>query len=346
MYNEPQKLLYIEDYLKSSKVKDKETRRNSMGNFFNRIEDVEKPLDKDFAMFNYEEVKMALSMICRRSVRYQKSVLSELRSYVEWCIDHHFALDCENRLIGIAPSDIDMVASYRINMFKEESEFNLALDTVLMPMKEDTSHNLLRAILHLLFNGISYNEVFCLRSNQVELEERIIHLESRDVKISSMCRDVLKYVMNMYEFFSAPKFDADNIDTSDDLAIGFDNMADGARKGVKKYRIVKNGYAIENSKMDRSSMPSNYIPVISNAFTAIKKAKGDIVSTTTGDIITSGLFCRIYEKESQGEKADFQEYFAMAKQDVKNEYGMSASLRDAELQYAGWKTAFGLGASD
>lgn len=342
MYNEPQKLLYIEEYLKSSKVKDKETRYNSMRNFFNRLEDIENPLDKDFAMFNYDEVKMALSMICRRSVRYQKSVLSELRSYVEWCIDHHCALDYENRLIGIAPSDIDIVASYRINMFKNEDEFNLALDMVLRSVHEDTSHNFLRAILHLLFNGISYNEVFRLRSRQVNLEEQIIHLETRDVKISSMCRDILKYVMNMYEFFAAPKFDADNIDTLDDLAIGFDNVAGKARKGVKKYSIAKNGYAIENSKMDRSSMPSNYIPVISNAFTAIKKAKGDMVSTTTGDIIMSGLFHRIYEKERHGERADFKEYFAIANQDVKNEYGMSASLRDAELQYAGWKTAFEL----
>lgn len=332
MYNEPQKLLYIESYLKSSNVKDKETRLGSMCNFFNRIQEPEVSLDKDFSMFNYEEIKMALAIICRRSVRYQKSVLSELRGYLEWSIDNGLSLDCENRLIGITPSDIDIVASYRINMFGNETELNLALDKILTPMQEDTSNNILRAILHLLFNGVSYNAVFDIRSSEVDFENNIIHLHGRDIKISVMCCNILRYVMGMYEFFEAPRFDTGNIDSQ--LA--------GLNRSARKFSIVKSGYAIENSRDNRSAMPLTYKPIITKAFAALKAMNRDMISTTIGDIVTSGIFYRIFENEKENGEPDFSEYFIVAKQDDKNEYGLAASLRDAEAQYYGWKKAFGL----
>lgn len=341
MYNEPQKLLYIESYLKKSKIKNKEIRHRNMRNFFDRIQDIEKHFDKDFSMFDCEEVKTALAVVCRRSVKYQKTVLSELRGYVEWCIDNECSLDFENRLIGITTDDIDMVASYKINMFKDEAELNSALNMVLTPIQEDTSNNILRAMFHLLFNGISYNEIFDIRSNQVDLEKQIIHLSNRNVNISSMCRDRLKYVMGMYEFFSAPKFDANNVEPADEETFGFCSKK-ASRPGVKKYPIVKNGYAIENSKRDRASMPAIYRPIISNAFAALRQAKGDMITTTTGDIIMSGIFYRIFENEKKSGELDFSEYIIMANLDNKNEYGLSASLRDAESLYMGWKAAFEL----
>lgn len=338
MYNEPQKLLYIESCLEMSRAKNKDARRDGMRRFFNRIQEPEVYLDKDFAMFNYEEIKMALATICRRSVGYQRSTVSELRRYVEWCIDNGLSLDCENRLIGLSVNDLDIIASYRASMFKNEAELNLALDKILMPLQADTSNNNIRAILHLLFNGVLYNEIFDIKSSQVDFEKSIIHLHDRDVKISLICSNILKYVMNMYEFFEAPKFNVNSIESKDNFSIGLNNKSGKARK----YSIIKKGFVIENSRDNRTAMPMTYIPIISNAFAALKAANGNIISVTIGDVVTSGIFSRVFENEISSGKLDFTEYQRVASQGNNNRYYIDMTLRDVESQYYGWKKAFGL----
>lgn len=319
MYNIDQKSQFIEYVLVSCKGKDIKTKRSSLINFFNRLEEIENELEKDFAEFNYEEIKIALSVLCKRSVNYQRSILSQLRQYIEWAIDLNISKDSENRLIGITTDDIDFSISYKFSMVKDEDQLVENLDLVLNPMKNDTIHNMYRGIFHLLFNGVNLKEALELKNADVDLINKKAYINERCIDLSNTCCSILGYLSKMSGFA----------------------IKENRLKG-DFLEITDTGHVLERTVDNRDSMEQSLRPKISGFMGELKELLKSPISITPNTLLISGIFSRMYKKEIETKEIDFSEYMS------KNEYKVStidnpeAILEEGMIGYHAWKKAFGL----
>jgi len=319
LFNPIQKNEFIEDFLSKSETKNIEKREIEIEKFFNRLEEVESDLEKDFSLFDYEEIILALSVICRRGARYQKTILSQLRQYLEWCIDKGYSLDNENRLIGLTIYDIDLSLSYKMGMIKDEEHLVKLLNMELNSLEEDTIDNMYRCLLHLVFNGLTFDEALNLKQDMVDLKNELINLPQRTINISDVCCHIIKYVTNM-DYYSSN--------------VGYDSQ--------REFKIVKTGYVLERTTANRESMKKSIIPVISNHFRNIKKEMGHKISITLFGLHLSGILYRIYQKEQNNEKLDFNEYVGQNLNSNINIATPQQVIDNGLVEYSAWKKAFDL----
>lgn len=319
MYNSSQKEDFIQYVLSASKTKDIETYKMSLITFFNRLEPIEEELDKDFAMFNFEEIMIVLSILCKRSVKYQGVILSRLRKYIEWAISLGKALDSENKLVGISQKDIDFYISYKMSMVKDEEQLSHYLDIVLRPMADDTIDNMYRALLHLIFNGFNMREAIDLKREQVDLEHKLVSFNNKKVDISEMCSNILRHLFLMHAY----------------LSIAF--------KEVECSReIVHTGHVLERSIASRNKMVESLSNFVSLLFKKLKLELGHKISITLSDILISGIFYRIYVKECETGEIDLSEYMSRYKDHVLTIDNPELTAKDGMIEYLAWKTAFSL----
>ena len=319
MFNVKQKSDFIEYLIDKSKGKDTEKYQKQIENFFNRLEPIEQELGKDFSMCNFEEIKVVLSILCRRSVKYQKSILSQLRKYLDWCIDSKKSLDSENRLVGISTSDIDFSISYKMSMVKDEEQLSHYLDIVLRPMADDTIDNMYRALLHLIFNGFSFKEAVDLKKDQVDFENRCIKKNNKQYIISDQCCEILKHLSIMNEYV-APMF----------------------HNGIRIHEIADTGHVLERTIDSRRNMYDSMIPIISTIFNKLKNELGYQISITLNDLFTSGIFYRIYKNECSNKEIDLSEYIEKYQNQSVTINSPELIINDGMEEYLTWKRAFDL----
>jgi len=319
MFNPTQKEEFIKYVMEKSNTKDRERGESNLINFFYRLSSIEEEFGKDFSMFNFDEIKIALSILCRRSVKYQITILSQLRQYLEWAIMTNNSLDTENRLIGFSTNDVDVSMSYGMSMVKNEEQLSEYLDITLRPMQDDTIDNMYRALFHMLFNGLDFQEAVDLKTNQIDLETKTIKLLDKNIDISEMCCKVINYLLQMDGY-----------------------VVQLFRDGWRYVDKADTGHVLERTVDHRDNIEKAMEPAISNIFGRLKKELGYKISITRNDIYLSGVFYRTYIKELNEKKIDLSEYFLKYQHQVFSIKSPDAKINEGMEEYLSWKKAFGL----
>lgn len=270
MFNSQQKEKFIDYTLNNSIGNNEKLRETDWVNFFNRLEDIEKTIEKDFAEFDYSEMMNLLPLVLRKKVSYQRQVLSLLRTYLNWCIENECSKDSENRLIGITPDDIDFSKSYSMCMVKDEQQLSEYLDKIFRDIKEDSNDNMYRLMCHLIFNGIERDLLFDLKLNQINLENQCIHLKNDTLNLSETCCKLIKYNSEM-------------------SAISY---------GETRYEdIFKAGYVLENTSKERDKMFYSAASYLSKKFAELKEILHYPIAITMNTLYRSGQMYRLYLNE-------------------------------------------------
>lgn len=319
MYNCQQKESYIDAVIELSLSKEAEKNRIAMINFFNRLEVVEDDIGKDFSMMNFDEIKLVLSVLCRRTIKYQITVISNLKRYLQWCITNGCSLDRENRLICIKPTDVDYSLSHKMSMVKDEEQLGAYLDIVLKVMKEETSDNMYRTILYLVFSGFNLSEIIEITDDKVDIENGTIRHNENLVQLSEKCIEIVKYYKGMTHFVAA--------------------VGNNSERSIE---IIKTGHLIERTVKSRISMKETLSVSISNIFTELKEHEGHLLSITLNNLWLSGVFYRMYEKEVSTGMLCFDEYLMKFQDSINGAYSPSIIEDECRLEYERWKKAFGL----
>ncbi|MEG0898344.1 MAG: hypothetical protein RSF40_01360 [Oscillospiraceae bacterium] len=315
MFNPEQKTAFI-DYAMASTLSPKNgSREADWVNLFNRLEEVEQDQEKDFSQFTYKEMLDSLPLILRKTVNYQRQTISSLRGYLTWSIENKCSLDSENRLIGLTPSDVDFSKSYAMCMVKDEEQLSEYLDVVLADLNDDSGDNMYRTMLHLVFNGVQFNDVFNLKLDQVNFENKTLTYGNNIIALSDKCCELIAYVRDM-----------------DVIASSQGGTAKRTKKGIKdavtrEREIVKNGYILENTSDDRSKMKNTAITVVSTKFATLKQHLEYPIAITFTSLWRSGVFYRAYQIELETGEISLQEL---------------GDGEDYKLEYAAWKKAFSL----
>lgn len=317
MYNEKQKREYIEYCLASSNVKDVSKYKSNLIAFFSRLgKEVESDFEKDFCMFDYSDMKIALATFCKKTSVYQRTSLSRLRSYLNWCIDFGLALDQENRLDGIVASNIDTTISCKMNMVSSEDQLIERMDAVLQPMAHGTIDNMYRVCYLLIFSGIKLDDTVKIKSSDVDFENKTITFNGRTVGISDYTSQAIAALSNMNCYVAA-----------------------SGPSGERLMDIVKTGYVLERTVAGREGMVNSMTTKISNHFKDIKDKFGFKISITVNSLLLSGVFSRMLQKEKCTGNIDFLEYVILFV-DGKKLNASKTNLTFAMEDYCTWKKTF------
>lgn len=317
MYNESQKAKYIDYCVETSTIKNKEKYRANMVSFFCRLsEDVEEKYDKDFCELSYEEIKGALSIFCKKTASYQKANLSKLRAYINWCIDSGLTKDFENKLEGISVSNIDSTISCRMNMVANEDQLSQYFDIFLQSPSLNTVDNMYRVFYLLIFSGVELENIADIKLSDVDFKAETVMVKNNQVRISKRTCDAILELSKMTDF-----------------------SAMAGPGGERKTQIVKTGHVLERTVSSRDTLISSMIPKVSTHFRTLKDALGNPVAITLNSLMLSGVFCRMYQKESLTGEVDFSEYISLLGTAKKDEM-LSNTISLATLDYETWKKTF------
>lgn len=316
MYNSAQKQQYIDFCLTGSKVVNSDKYKDDLENFFERLQnEVEGEFEKDFSMLTYDEMKIALSIFCRRTVNYQSSILSRLRGYLSWSIENGKSLDSENRLDGVSVKDIDTTMSVRMCMISSEEQLKEYLDIVLRPVEGDTIDDMYRVCYSLIyFTGLNLKEVIELKIGDVNFQAMSLTYNGKVFKLPvSLCKLI------------------------DKLSEAEQYITVGREEMERKFDINKDGYILERTK-PRTLMYTSMVSQISVHFKKLKENLNYSVSITLSDIRMSGIFARAYEIEKGTGTIDLGEYCISEEEDRYS----NSTKNDILLAYKTWKRAFEL----
>jgi len=158
---------------------------------FNSFEEMEISLGKDICCFTIDECDMLLNSYSL-IVNSKRAVRSEAIKYVNWCIARGLANTNNFELLDIYNVSPSMVFNYRIKMFKDDESISKVCDVVLDILYSNTLHEMKKAYIMLLFNGITSQEIFHLKSEDVDLERGRVLYNSKEYKLYPKTIDAIK----------------------------------------------------------------------------------------------------------------------------------------------------------
>lgn len=316
-FNSEQKAKFIENQILLSDAENVEKIERGWNNLFERMSNLEKNKDKDFALMNNNEIDEFLSKFLRGGKKYKETILSNLTTYFAWCLDNHLTTLSQNVLIVKKVKNIDSSSNCSDKMIKDEDDLKKCLDNQNLFRDESlkTIDNLYRCYLYLLFSGLSINEAFNLLEKDIDLNNGCILLNDKKIALSKNIKKIVEETLAI-----------------DCLVV---------RR--KETEIVKTGYLFENT-ISEGERPTNYREkmkmvwdvAISNKFSDSDR------ELTQSSILKSGIFYRMYQNEIANGLIDCQEYLEMCKYNVTTIDNPDMVIANCKNEYEEWKKAFAL----
>lgn len=320
MFNEKQKEQFI-NYKTNISNTDINSYKTNLKNFFNRLEKLEFEINKEFSQMSKDEMFNTVSKFLTGGINYQRSDLNLLCQYLSWCIKENKSIIKENMLMGKSVKEFNISASYANILLKDENELANILDEAIQPLDADTVDNNYRCFLHLLFAGLSQDDVVNLKICDINLRENIINVNKRKIKISEKLRKIIEYILSM-QFLTR-------------------SVRGG---GLRQDCITKSGYLIENTVDITEKMNPNYRQIIrkSLAVAISQKLSNCSKQLSPTNIINSGVFSRIYLNEIETGEIDCTEYLIMRRGGVSVIKNPEILISNCRYEYKLWKEAFNL----
>ena len=188
MYNAEQK----EAFLKNQNLAD--SSMNSLRRRFNNAEPYETAIQKDLCEMTIEEARELFQArpMSEMTANTQTGALYGFRVYVDWCVEKGFAH--QNVFREISYESLGG-AKNSSGYFESPSDFADYLATFLAPVEDDTTDNIYRSILWLLYLGVPKRCVFSLRKKDIDFNSKKLTLPDKTVRpiLTEAFDDLLTY---------------------------------------------------------------------------------------------------------------------------------------------------------
>lgn len=295
MYNEEQKLRFVDDYTQSS------GNRESIIRIFDLLESYETAHKKDFSCMTVKECMKVLDEISPMKSSSHWTKVSVCKAYVKWCAGKHIP-DTNTELIDAITNDpslgIDKLKTYTVSgPLQLQMYFNAIFD----PESELTMDNVYRSYLWLAFCGVHRDDAYSIQSDAIDLQERLIYY-----------RDTVLTIYN--ESFPAFK-------NAKELTF-FNYKHPNYTKIITRERIPGNEL-LRGVKSVQNQATLNSI--ISHKTADAYKSGKTPLYLSYNRIYLSGLFHRAYEMERAGFHPTFEEAAALKMEG--KEYSLSNRMQ-------------------
>lgn len=274
----------------------------------------EKLIGKDLAEMTIADAMKAMQYVKVGSYGTAFSLISQVRSYVKWCNAHNVFSLVNTDLVSLVVDDVDISADMRKMLFRTEEEFIKEL-RLARPF-DDGYFDVVVMVFSWL--GISQDQVLDVKINDVDFDSMVIHLHGKDIEFSNNLGEIL-------------------------------NLYSKTKKGT---RLNKNGprdvyrddsYDIFVRKFSAPTQLGKKLtkPQLQNALHDLNEIYIDLGNEprfTSGNVLTSGALCRIFELERSG-----VDVFLMRNKDaVVKTFVAKAKLHEILWLYKNYKRAFSL----
>lgn len=316
MYNEDIKRAFISNTVLLSQAQNVEQIERRLESVFIRSNLLETQIHKDIYEMDSSEARGFLSKHLCGGQEYQVATLSTFKSYVDWALQQKISTFGYNVFADIKTTEIDVSDSYADTMVKDENDLVNCLNTILLDISEETADNARWCIFLLIFSGVPFKEVFYLKKDDLDLNNRVLRYGSQTIRVSDNLCEVLHNYLNMDEL-----------------------QKNGKNDSEYSAKICDEGYLISNTKnygTDRDKMRLSYTSDISTVMSnCAKKLK-------PATILDSGIFYRMYLNEQQTGVINCLEYLRSRKHLSLVIDNSVRAKKICEYEYKTWKKAFGL----
>lgn len=320
IYNLDRKTAYI-DAIPSTI--DERQKRN-FENIFFTTSTVEKLFGKDISEMSLEQATRLLISQGFLSTSSMVTMISILRSYVQWCIDTKLVCS-ENAFDKLSINDIDNSEIIKSMLLGSPERLNNILETAFPPNSDIEFQEQSQLIAQLLYLGLRQDFISSLKKNDICFNESCV-INERGEKII-----LNENILRLAKYCSQQT----TLDRRDSFAI------------TRSYSLTDNDYLLRTTANKRSSGDDPIsITIIYNRIASINdnynKNTDDLIKLTTDRIYRSGLFYRLYELEQLGVEITREivyKHFGMAFENMTTIY---SETRKKILDYENWKKAFEL----
>lgn len=282
MFNEEVKNNFISEFTTSI------SRRHAAVVMFNAVEKFETKWGKDICTANKTELQSVIEEIIGLRRSSKKLRLSILKEYIHWCIDNHIE-GATDDLFKIEDEDFGLQKIKR-QMVANPQHLQRYLNCICESEKEETVDCIYRCFYWLAYSGLQEDDVFNIRSKDIDLEDMVIRYNNEEYPIYRESIPAFKNCINLTQFrYKHPNYSADKIIFKDRAPGDMLLRGIGSTKSIKAVRV----------DMSRRARNPKF------------KSKQDENDTSLDlklsfyRVWLSGLFYRTYEAERAGMPADF-----------------------------------------
>ena len=302
MYNEEQKRAFIADTISNEYAI-----RRAIA-IFRAAAPFEEQWGADLSTVPQVDFEQMLEAICGVRLNSKYAYVSVLRSYMRWCVAH--GKDGARELTDI---------SYRENTFKTEetlvrnpAHLQQCLNQVFAPEEECTQDNVYRCFLWLAYGGMPDHIAYTLNASDVSME----YMEaSKEDEVAILYRQGLPAIRNCMTLRQFLYYNEHYV-----------NAGPIWRDRVPGTRLLR------GIRQDQTF--SNFRAQMSKKIRAKSEEGIQVEMLTYRNLLTAGIFYRIYEGEQAGIPADFPTVAAEAKR----KYNMHPKPSHLRRDYERWKS--------
>lgn len=305
MYNEKLKNRFIAGYGNSGKTK------AVVRNILQAFEEYEEQWGADLCTRTVDELRLAIDATSRLRTSSQLFQLQVLKDYSKWCVAMKVPGACD-AMSQIQAVGIDKV---REQMVSGPAHLQRYLDALFDDVTKQTVDIIYRSYLWLAFFGVSEEDAFKIRSEDVDLLTMTIRLPGGEI----------------YPVYREAGFTIHLAATLNDFAYFHPHYIGDRRKRADSDLILRGVRSNGSALVMRTTISEQAAKAYRNGATTQK--------LSYSRVYLSGEFFRMYEDEQAGCEADF---FEFAKKESPN-LERSIMLRKANCykqDYLRWKLAF------
>lgn len=321
MYNNEKKMEFINEYARN----DKEI--ELCMDTFEISERIEDELHKDVSSMSDEEIADVLKVFSKKWANQYHQRILILQEYVRYRL---ITLG-DNEISGsIFKTNSKEISSVKKSMVSGPEHLNSFLNIVCRPEEENTIDDVYRVICWLAFGGMRETDAYCVKSEDVDMQNMIISNNDSGIDIyKESIRALNNCIKSSYFVYTNNNY-KEKITRK---RIDGDILLRGVRSYAPSSRTFRN--------------------VLNQKCIYFKEKMGGDFQTNYNKIYMSGIFYRVFQIESDGWYPSFRliaEDFTKDKKywfsvkDVKYnmEYKISSKEKEYLERYAEWKMAFKL----
>ena len=316
MYNKEQKERFIQECSR--------TKLAAMlsASLFNASEEYEKKFKCDICDMSEDQLRKMVGVLNGLQGRTAAEKMNILVDYESWCIKNGITPERDELRINTVAVDDIGISTLKTQMVSTPKELQKQLNVYFLPEEKETVDNIYRAYFWLAFSGLNQDDIYKLRSSNIDFKNMCIEFTQRFYPIYTEEVKCLKNCTELKEFVSVNPNYAQTKQTRYNSDILF--------------RGTRGLYS-----------QSSLMMMVSRRIKSVNKKSGTGLSYKR--VWFSGMFYRMYEREQLGFPVNFRplaeelisgkEYdFSKTKSTKGSVVGRKA--KEMEDSYHRWKLAF------
>lgn len=200
MYNTELKEKFAKEYTEKISVRD------ACLSVFNAFEKYETKWDADLCTQSKETLEPVVENLLGLRAKSQQLRFVILQEYVKWCLKNKVPGACDGMLLV----DVSALSKMKRQTVKNPMHLQRYLNEICDTESEHTADNTLRCFYWMAYGGMGEEDIFRVRSKNVDLQNLLVHLDGTDYPIYREAIPAFKNCMTLTQFlYKHPNYGAD-----------------------------------------------------------------------------------------------------------------------------------------